>query len=182
MKRAYLIGVFINLVHIFFGYILSLSREGMGYWTIFQGIVLLGLILGLRLFFVHSKKYFALLKVHLGLAVMFLINTIGLFFGVYQSFPHFDIPMHFFGGFFVALVMCIFAADIKATVWHRILWVLGLTMIVGVAWEWTEFVASLFVQEEWFLLPAPDVLFDLFLDTIGGLVASLIYFRKEIFR
>jgi hypothetical protein len=113
-----------------------------------------------------------------------IISTAGLvlllfiFFGsipsnLFVRVPWLDIPMHFLGGFFAALfVVAFFGAGIeKMTFIQKMVFITGAAMIVGVGWEWFEWVIDTFIKTN-FMGNRNDTLFDLVMDLAGGLVVA----------
>lgn len=124
------------------------------------------------------------------IGLILAIHVVALLSGWYEFHRWFDIPMHFAGGVAIGLLVlagfevCIdklsFARTIR-TFWQTIIYglgVLGLVALVGVAWEWYEFIFdTIAVQLSANVMPAQmglgDTMADLFLDLSGGLVAFL---------
>jgi len=127
---------------------------------------------------------------------IYLSNFIGSKAGVYGVWPYFDIPMHFLGGASIA-VMGLVAWDMGLGYGQRSLSsipflvkavaVIGLVAIVGIVWEWLEFIHDFeraFTQV--IFIPAQpsigDTMKDLFFDLFGAVSAfagSYITFRKK---
>lgn len=95
------------------------------------------------------------------MTLLFVVNIVALLVGVYQRYPWFDVPMHFFGGYAVALLgIALYAwiserVALRATSKHYSraaivllegLVVIGLVMIVGVAWEIWEFLMDQYAE------------------------------------
>jgi VanZ family protein len=112
--------------------------------------------------------------------VVILAHGAGIFLDLYVRYPNFDMLVHFLGGAFTASVF-IFAASrhprfsfIGSNKLVNILVAVGLTILIGVLWEFFEFYVS-----AWTGIPPQtyaDTLSDLFFDTIGGFLSALIAF------
>ncbi len=101
-----------------------------------------------------------------------------------------DTPMHFLGGFVMAmlgLALHHFAASTSHTkpfpVWYHYLFVVGFAMLVSIAWEFQEFVFDQTVSV-WFSFPKAqlslaDTMKDFLLDSLGASVAFLV-FKKQL--
>ena len=103
-----------------------------------------------------------------------VVHFIAGFSGIYETFESFDIPMHFFGGF--ALAMLAIAANrfyrtkhkpASQPLWHSLIFVLGFVMIISVLWEFMEFTldATLGTHNQLGLF---DTMKDLFMGLLGS--------------
>lgn len=133
-------------------------------------------------------------------------HAIGLFYDLYVVAPWYDIPMHFLGGFAMgvlglALVGFLqaqatvgFVSSRYAELLGRFWLVIGFVAIIGIAWEWHEFLFGVvFHVDSWseivelltgsagpvYSTPAQpsvgDTMADFFFDLLGGVVAFLAY-------
>lgn len=116
------------------------------------------------------------------------VSIIGIhFFGVFRDWyylvPWLDIPMHFFGGFFVALLF-IWLRQIAPNIFGGnsflgdIIVVLGFVALIGVLWEFFEFSFDYLVSARNLGLARSqmgiaDTMGDLFFDLLGGLCAYI---------
>lgn len=124
------------------------------------------------------------------IGLILAIHVVALLSGWYEFHRWFDIPMHFAGGVAIGLLVlagfevCIDKLSFARTIrpfWQTVIYglgVLGLVALVGVAWEWYEFIFdTIAVQLSANVMPAQmglgDTMADLFLDLSGGLVAFL---------
>jgi hypothetical protein len=130
---------------------------------------------------------------------VFLVNVVALFLGMYQQFPWLDIPMHFLGGYTVAILgLAIFAwlserLTLRTTAHKQSkiakfvlegLVVIGFTMIISVAWEIWEFLmdqfATAFVERFGATQPGiADTMHDFFNDGVGAVTAWLIWRKRS---
>lgn len=129
-----------------------------------------------------SSKYKRILLVFTPLVVLYLLslyaNSLGLFDRCVWLSPLF----HFSGGFLVALVLfsCyqIFD-DLKiAPGFLLFISVVSITLLVGVFWEFYEFVSDQILQTN-HQTTIEDTLSDLFMDIVGALVFCIVYFAKS---
>lgn len=129
---------------------------------------------------------------------VFLANIIALYFDIYRDFTWLDVPMHFFGGYTVAMLGVVLYGWIRERVEVRPkkhaqgafavillegMFVLGFVMIISVAWEIWEFFmdqfATAFVDRFGVTQPGiADTMNDLFNDGVGAVTAWLIW-RKS---
>ena len=103
----------------------------------------------------------------------------------YWRFPWFDIPMHFFGGFWVAMAFLYFDPKIEILKINGLKFltdaaaVLAFVALIGIFWEFFEFISDFLIESKrsgLFQAGAADTLGDLFFDLVGG--ASLFVFYK----
>ena len=121
------------------------------------------------------------------LYLILILHILGNVLGWYYTVPHFDILMHFLGGFWIAMVSSYllkkYAKDFSRQ--HKlieILFLIGITMTIGFVWELYEFLADNFIFNRVLLMQqsALDIMTDLTADFTGALVYSL--FRRRDFR
>lgn len=117
-----------------------------------------------------------------------LAQIIALLTDLYGRFPSFDIPMHLGGG--VAMGMLALAIHHQMTnvshnrghLLHHLLFVLGFTMLVAVAWEFHEYVLDETIGRwnSWpkMQLSLSDTMGDLFNGLAGAAVAFWIWRKK----
>jgi len=122
---------------------------------------------------------------------IFLFNLLLTIFGGYGVAPWMDIPMHIFGGFATAMFAMaiytyVFSKSNRKGIpdWFPVLFILGFVMLIGVFWEFHEFILDQ-TAHVWVGYPLAqaglvDTLKDLFDDFIGSVLAILV-FRKSIF-
>ena len=125
--------------------------------------------------------------------LVLIVNFIAVYKDYYHSIAVFDIPMHFFGGFAIALLaMSLYGFLVKfLTIKTKTLvkskvpfmvfqaiFVIGFVMIIGVAWEWYEFLFDHFstamVQKYGLAqMGIADTMDDLVNDALGAAVAFI---------
>ena len=119
---------------------------------------------------------------------LFLIHVFLIYaFDIYQVFPWFDIPMHFFGGGAIGITTIMIyrllkekkiISDIPA--WLLVFLGTAVVVFVAVGWEFGEFTADYLFGT--MMQPSlPDTMLDLFLGMLGGaciLVCSLFFDKR----
>lgn len=97
-----------------------------------------------------------------------------------------DIPMHFLGGLVMALLGLAIHHCVASTyhtkhspVWYNYTFVVGFAMLVGIAWEFHEYVFDQTINV-WYNLPraqvsVADTMKDFFLDWLGASIAFLAF-------
>lgn len=119
-----------------------------------------------------------------------LVHFMALSFNIYSSIWWFDIPMHFMGGAWVALLFFRIFIDIidKKSLYSLfeisklVILAIAFAVMIGVFWEFFEFIASrifnMYLQGDLI-----DTMTDLLMDTIGGLFSGVIgalLLKKEL--
>mgnify|MGYP001562310554 FL=1 len=113
------------------------------------------------------------------------LHLLGIVYDLYHVIWWYDIPMHILGGAWVALFFFHFfyqtwhVVDLRKILFTLII-TLGFVVLVGVLWEFYEYLSDVYLLKIHPLgyapnpLTLPDTLKDLLDDLIGGAVASLI--------
>ena len=132
------------------------------------------------------------------IGAVLVLHVIALSLDLYRTMDWFDIPMHFFGGYAIALLAlaCYGWLGDRLEIKPRqhpqsglsmtlleLVFVAGFVMIVGVAWEWYEFIFDQFATTMVAKfgvaqMGLPDTMDDLFNDFIGSLTAWVLW-RKS---
>ena len=110
-----------------------------------------------------------------------MINLPSLYYSWYIQFSWVDTVQHFLGGFLVAMFMSYYLKDhlLERAFLKNMLIVIGVTTFVGVAWEFSEYIANQTLIKPfyyWFGIRAyfmgnlQDTINDLLMDVIGSLV------------
>lgn len=121
---------------------------------------------------------------------VYLFHLLLTAFGVYNTHAEIDNLSHFLGGFVMGMLAV--ALDHRAAVrdgaknlpfWFHLLFVVGFVMLVGVLWEFHEFILD-HTLSLWYHLGAnqpslTDTMLDLWMDMIGS-VAAFFVFRDKI--
>ena len=129
-------------------------------------------------------KFTSMKKAILILAIIFISNLVGLYFGMYSVW-WFDMIHHFLGGFFVAMLMWHYLSDGPNSIFHtpypklkQYLILVGAVSFIGVVWEFTEYLASQTLIEPmykylhiraYFIGDLDDTINDLLMDILGAL-------------
>src|SRR3990167_8658143 len=117
---------------------------------------------------------------------LILLHTILVAVNAYSFFAPLDIPMHFLGGFVMAMLgMAIHQFVIKKqkikTIpwWYYFLFVVSFAMLIGVAWELYEFIFDHTVNLwfGWFQaqLSLVDTMGDFVMDGLGAVIAFALF-------
>ena len=123
----------------------------------------------------------------LGLLILILVaHYVGLVGNVYITYRWYDILMHIVGGAWVALLFFYLAGRFNLPLKNSFFWtliaVLGFVALVGILWEFYEYLTDVFILHKYGLGSAQslwqafDTLKDLFDDIIGAIIASGAYF------
>ncbi|MEK7193329.1 MAG: hypothetical protein AAB652_00905 [Patescibacteria group bacterium] len=125
--------------------------------------------------------------------LIILAHLIGVFEGLYVSVWWYDIPLHLFGGAWVALLFFYIAEDywkiFSSSAGSRkqflmvVCLTLGFVMLVGVFWEFYEYLFDVFIAGKHPFAYAQqglaDTMGDLFNDFVGG---SIVVFTRKLFQ
>lgn len=124
------------------------------------------------------------------LAIIFLSNLVGMYFGMYLTW-WFDMIHHFLGGFFVAMLMRYYLKSaITGDKLKNALIVIGATIFIGVMWEFAEYIASQTLIEPiynnlgvkaYFIGDFDDTINDLLMDILGALAFVGSYFLQRFY-
>ena len=119
------------------------------------------------------------------------LHFVATFFYWYWTYRWIDMPMHFLGGFWVAMAFFYFLYPkihfTEYSVLSTVLLALSFVVFVGVLWEFYEFLYDFFVTKRIFtdqnLFGAAmriDMIKDLFFDLFGGSVFTMFFLRKNV--
>ncbi len=125
------------------------------------------------------KKAFIAISIVIGFhAILLIVNG-------YWLFSWIDMPMHFSGGFVMAMLgFAIWkkgVGSIKLENWFKILFILGFVSFISVIWEWHEFLLDTWLSsgiEKIYSTRQPglaDTMSDFAFDIIGSVVAWFTY-------
>ena len=129
------------------------------------------------------------MRAYIAIAIVLLIHGVLLVTNGY-SIPQIDVPMHILGGFVMGLLGLAIhhtvASKYHSThspMWYHYTFVIGFAMLVGIAWEFHEYVFDQTINI-WYNLPQSqislaDTMKDFLDDWIGASIAFLI-FKKQI--
>ena len=113
--------------------------------------------------------------------LLLVFHTILASLFLYVKYPVLDIPMHFFGGLIAAWFFAAYFKNERAKISSiaGIVTIIGSAAIVGVAWEWLEWIIdNIFLPDHPFMGGLSDTLFDLVMDLSGACVVALIASRR----
>lgn len=115
-----------------------------------------------------------------GVIVLFVAIVVAKDFGWYDQFFLMDKVFHVLGGAIVAwFAWSLWAKKMKADSWWvRLIFFVGVVALVGLAWEWLEYLSSISGNAALIAYihigDLADTLKDLLADMVGGSVASLL--------
>jgi uncharacterized membrane protein YjdF len=131
-------------------------------------------------------------KLIIGLLILILsFHILATLNSWYWIFTWLDMPMHFLGGFWLAVVFMWLNSkfniiEIRPPNIDKLILVLGFVILVGVFWEFFEFGYDVLISSKGYFAAAQqgtaDTMSDLFFDLLGGLVFLIIcrfYINKE---
>ena len=105
----------------------------------------------------------------------------------YWNFPWFDIPMHFFGGFWVVAVFAYLNLRFSLKIFEgknlltSLILAVSFAALIGVFWEFFEFLLDFFKNSmdisKMAQMGIADTMGDLFFDLVGG-TAFILLFQK----
>jgi hypothetical protein len=106
-----------------------------------------------------------------------LAYVIGSFKSWFLTVWWFDIPMHFLGGVWLALLFLLYFKKFFVNFdlyknWRKFFIISGFVVFIGIGWEIFEFLIGA-------QMTLSDTLGDLFFDFFGGLAVSVLYFRTQ---
>ena len=112
------------------------------------------------------------------LLLILVIHTIATIYHWYWTYQWLDIPMHILGGFGTGLLAITLNYKFKvfeSRPWINAILILGIVALVGVFWEFFEFILHNYLAR--FHLPEPPVAknsFDLYKDTLKDLLDDIV--------
>lgn len=124
------------------------------------------------------------------IAGVLALHALLLLTGGYGSLPQIDILMHLLGGFAIGLLGLAIHHSVasrhhtkKSPTWYHYGFVVGFVMLIGVAWEFHEYVLDNTVNV-WYNLPKSqlsltDTMKDLLDDWIGATIAFF-WLKKDL--
>ncbi len=120
-----------------------------------------------------------------GIIAVLTTQVIALTFHWYFYQPSFDIPMHFAGGFVMAMLAIALQHEFldlyklkSAAWWHELLFVLGFVALIAIGWEFFEFVVdSFWGRDSGFVsqISLQDTMGDFALGLLGAITAHLLF-------
>ena len=119
------------------------------------------------------------------LTFLFLFTLLIVYTGIFKHVTWIDVPLHFFGGFFVAMFFVSFlrrAIAAERSVTNDIIIVLGASLLIGVAWEVFEYSSTRILPSYFSIFRGGnlfDTLKDLVIDILGSFLAFLFFKRRR---
>lgn len=129
-------------------------------------------------------------KAFLAILAVIVLHIILMATGAYYAFTSMDIPMHFLGGFVMAMLGMAIHHKVSSKShteripwWYHYLFVIGFAMLIGIAWEFHEYILDN-TFHFWYGWPESqlslaDTMGDFVLDWIGATIAFFA-FRKSL--
>jgi len=133
------------------------------------------------------------LKIIVYFLIAFLfLHIFATIYHLYWLFPWFDIPMHFLGGFLLAIIFFYFwrfahisigtGVSSVPNVFGALVLTLGFVALIGVFWEFYEFLRDFYLltggKISVFQNSFADTVKDLFFDLVGGTTAFAIFYKR----
>ena len=133
------------------------------------------------------------LKIIVYFLIAFLfLHIFATIYHLYWLFPWFDIPMHFLGGFLLAIIFFYFwrfahisigtGVSSVPNVFVALVLTLGFVALIGVFWEFYEFLRDFYLltggKISVFQNSFADTVKDLFFDLVGGTTAFAIFYKR----
>ena|SRR3989344_6479550 len=125
------------------------------------------------------------------LILIFTINAVGMYCQWYLTYPWFDHVLHFSGGFFIAWLFSVYLKNhlLADTKIKNALIIVGVTVFIGVLWEFAEYSANLLASpaiykyygvKTYFIGDLADTVNDLLMDTLGACTLFILHsFRSR---
>jgi hypothetical protein len=158
----------LNIVFLLYAVSIVSYSFGMSIFFVLIALAALAVILWAR--FAHE---FVLYPLHVGAMLIQIFGLYASYTNIWATIPWLDIFLHFFGGLFVALYVLALTHHQVSDFWALVLWGVAVTALVGVLWEFAEYLAHIFLENPSYVVAVSDVLGDLCADLLGALVASV---------
>ena len=127
-----------------------------------------------------------ILKAFLAPVIVLLIHIILLFLGLYSDYEWIDIPMHFLGGFAVAITFVLLLKLLQEKkLFGRSHWlvffvfIISLVCLIAVLWEFSEFILDKITHFN-IQLSVADTLSDLLFGLLGGIFGFAVFYPKAL--
>ncbi len=115
-------------------------------------------------------KSYLLRSLGISVALVFVLNFLGVYSFWYATIWWFDMLVHFLGGVFIGfLILYLFPKIRQLSLKHLLMYVVGGVLLVGIGWEIFEVIV-------WYMTNSSansfsDSISDVICDTFGGLLA-----------
>lgn len=110
---------------------------------------------------------------------VWLVNALANRFFWYSAMWWFDIPMHIMGGIFLGFgagALC-FRRIMKLSPHDAFVTLLLFVLVFGIGWEFFEYIVQAIIKGGPQLANIPDSIKDVFMDIVGGTLASFFVLR-----
>lgn len=125
----------------------------------------------------------------LAILTVIIVHVILMAANVYGMLPDIDNLLHFSGGLVMAMLAIAIHHDMTDKhdlqghpLWYHFLFVIGFVMLIGVAWEFHEYVLDNTAVVWWGWpknqLNLADTMLDFVMDALGGTVAFFIFKKR----
>lgn len=128
-------------------------------------------------------------RAFIAIGLVLILHAVLLLTGGY-AIAHIDTPMHFLGGFVMGMLgIAIHHAEASryhtrnCPVWYHYTFVVGFAMLMGIAWEFHEYIFDQTINV-WYNLPraqpsVADTMKDFLMDWLGASLAFF-WFKKQL--
>ena len=116
---------------------------------------------------------------------LFVALDMGICMDMYKTVPYFDKVVHFGSGILSTIIgyyAIIFFKATKTPIAFRILFIMGVSMLVAVAWEIFEFCCDKFLgqnMQQLISVGVDDTMFDLISATIGSGIGAYLFTKPK---
>lgn len=131
-----------------------------------------------------TKRLFAIIPILIPMLLVYLLSQVFVRYDIFQLWYGVSPLMHALGGFVTAWTVWmllrytkIIKKPSKLPRFVRICVTIGIVLLIGILWEWYEFVLEVMTGAN-HILGVADTLVDLSMDTVGAIVYS--YFFTDI--
>ncbi len=136
----------------------------------------------------NKEKIYKLLKTISPMLIVYILNLICIYLNFYQKITNLDSFFHFVGGLSVSLSFSLFYYYFKFTIKPKLffyLFLFSFTALIGVVWEFSEFIHDLLLPNIIYQINLADTIKDLSLDLIGSLILIILIessdFKNKLF-
>ncbi len=117
----------------------------------------------------------------LALISVFGANLLNIGFGVYETHPNIDTPLHLAGGFAAAMLAIALHDNFKyiykigqTPKWYNLLFILGFVSLIAILWEFHEFIIDRFIVLNYAHAVTQLSVADTMGDFLNGLIGATI--------
>lgn len=119
---------------------------------------------------------------------LFIALDLGICMDMYKSVPYFDKVVHFGSGVISTIVgyyAIVHYSATKTSPVFRSLVIIGISMMIAVAWEFFEFGCDKFLgqnMQQLVSVGVDDTMFDLLSATLGSIIGALLFTNKKFIK